>query len=237
MCFTRVYLQLWKLLTRFSFCILTLFLHWSNVICDPRGLLCFFHFSFFISFDFGWISWMSTQLVSFSRFDALRFSLSTASCSYVNLSFDPEMNFARAFKISIDARRRRWYGVVGSDQVLSKSVPNIFLLQFTCNLGSYSRGFPPCFDLVSLLEQCNVWPMWSPLFLLFHCNFTPRALVCGFTMVNFMLDVLMHCLEFKFHHTSEDLFMTTEVEYNWNFFKMWKFFISQFTSSTAISNS
>ena len=99
---------------------------------------------------------MSTQLVSFSRFDALRFSLSTASCSYVNLSFDPEMNFARAFKISIDARRRRWYGVVGSDQVLSKSVPNIFLLQFTCNLGSYSRGFPPCFDLVSLLEQCNV---------------------------------------------------------------------------------
>lgn len=117
MCFTRVYLQLWKLLTRFSFCVLTLFLHWSNVICDPRGLLCFFHFSFFISFNFGWISWMSTQLVSFSRFDALRFSLSTASCLYVNLSFDTKMNFARAFKISIDARRRRWYGVVVSDQV------------------------------------------------------------------------------------------------------------------------
>jgi len=44
-------------------------------------------------------------------------------------------------------------------------------------------------------------------------------------------------LAFKFHHTSENLFMTTEVEYNWNFFKMWKFFNSQFTSSTAISYS
>lgn len=145
---------------------------------------------------------MSTQSVSFSRFDALRFSLSTASFSYVNLSFDPKLNFAQAFKISINACRRRWYGFVVSDQVVSKSVQNVFLLRFTCNLGSCSRGFPLCFDLVSLLEQCTVWPMWSPLFLLFHCNFTPRALVCGFNMVNLMLDVLMHFLAFKFHHTS-----------------------------------
>lgn len=126
------------------------------------------------------------------------------------------------------------------NQVVSKSLPYVFLQRFTCNFGTYSRDFPLCFELVSLLDQSNVHNLCGLLcfqLFIFHCNSTPRGLVCGFNMVKLMLDILMHFHAFKFHHTSEDLFMTTEVEYNWNFSKMRKVFNPQFISSTAISDS